>query len=153
MRQNPLEHRGSALASKNLNSRAGAAVRQLLWSAGRTALMLVALTLAIGAVSANAAGAAVRQDTPTTEQPAQPESTTTIELSNEKETESLGSSLPGIDSGHKPKYQGDRGTWPQYALMVGMVIVLASFVMFFRRDMRKARSAKTVTPESASAPR
>lgn len=105
-------------------------------------LSVAGAALGLAATSATQAGATAVQ-TPTTEQPAQDATTTTVELSSEAETDSLGSSLPGINTGHKPKYQGDRGTWPQYALMAGMIVVLASFVMFFRRDMRKARAAKS----------
>lgn len=82
---------------------------------------------------------AMAQDAVTTEAPDTKVPET--ETSTTADVDAVGSIIPSPNSGHKPSYDGDRGTWPQYAVMGGILVALAVMTFIARRQMRAAKAA------------
>lgn len=51
----------------------------------------------------------------------------------------LGHIVVRPNSGHTPYYSGDRGTWPQYAVMGGIILALIVIVLLVRRQAAAGR--------------
>lgn len=66
--------------------------------------------------------------------------------------DALNNALPRPNSGHKPYYQGDRGTGSQYAVLGAMVLALVVIASLVYRQSRRSHTRWTATSPMASTP-
>ena len=63
------------------------------------------------------------------------------------DVDNVGRIVPQPNSGHAPTYDGDRGSAPQYMVMVGIFLVLAAMVLIARRQMKVAQRNQRSAPQ------
>ena len=63
------------------------------------------------------------------------------------DVDDVGRIVPQPNSGHAPTYDGDRGSAPQYMVMVGIFLVLAAMVLIARRQMKVAQRNQRSAPQ------
>jgi len=71
---------------------------------------------------------------------------TVIDASND----AFGDSLGKPNSGKKPESSGDRGTWPQYAVMGGVILGLVIIGLLARRQMRAGKVREGRDPDAGN---